>query len=883
MGLSYSSEKTMSAPANSTQSISPMRSPDTGVIASNSSNSAPTPSVTSAYPCSYPGQQKACDCGNTIVGLQTCLVNRGYGSCNCPLVNSSPSTNNTSTPSNSGTDGTILPSPPVAPCSPLGIQQACLCSLGAARGLQACLPNGTFTPCECVNSSPVYGIPSLNFPTPGYDFPTSPVVATSPAPGPLAALSAASSGKNQAAMTGGALAGSLILVLLLVGGILVFFMRRRHVNNAKIKSLTSPPSSSKGGSSEGGGKLTKAASVPWLQQSTAAPGWRLSWPPFGQGSSSSMMYMTGGTGGRDSDAQPLRLLPLRSSSTSRSPPLSPGRFQYVRHNLAACGLAMALLQNWCFLRSHGHIHPQVMRREFEAEVERAGRLVHANVVELLGYRYSPAVSLIASAHVPNRTVEDHLHGKARGTGDRVAAFDWAKRMRAAAGAAEGLAYAHAFEPPVVHGRVCSSVVHLDLDWSAKVGGFAVAGILRATHRGSRGGAEDSPGSGYEAPEVLRGEGVSPAADVYSFGVLLLELLTGRRPLDPSRGPECRHLITWARPLLEDPYMRDRLVDPSLRGLYPQEDAAMLCALILKCVQRDPEQRCHMAQAAEELTALQAPPASPPPRQSWSDTAPGSPGGPEGNPHIQGKLSSWWKTAAHRTSKLAARVHAPGLAAARQVAHPPISRVARAQRANEENAAARALSDQDSDFTCSIKSAPRGDVPSNGPGDPDGTSVVKARDEVAVEMPVGTEAGGPDAGEGCAEGHAVDSLQQIDDGDEQDKRALALGNSLSKIPTQPAAQRGELKVSHSMQGICGEARRMHATAGGGGLRKINTRFWPEGGERKRAAAAGESSAGSSGSFSHSIDIEWHSDPGASPLDWRSLAAAHGGSPHWHDEF
>ncbi|OAY63006.1 PTI1-like tyrosine-protein kinase [Ananas comosus] len=202
--------------------------------------------------------------------------------------------------------------------------------------------------------------------------------------------------------------------------------------------------------------------------------------------------------------------------------------------------------------------------EFAIEVEILGRVRHKNLLSLRGFYAGGDERLIVYDYMPNHSLISHLHG--RHAADHV--LDWPLRMKIAIGAAEGLAYLHhEASPHIIHRDIKASNVLLDSDFTAKVADFGFAKLVPdgVTHLTTR-----VKGTlGYLAPEYAMWGKVSESCDVYSFGILLLETATARRPIEKLPGGVKREIVQWAAPLVEKGRW-DRLVDPRLAGRY------MLC-------------------------------------------------------------------------------------------------------------------------------------------------------------------------------------------------------------------------------------------------------------------------------------------------------------------
>ncbi|RCV40638.1 hypothetical protein SETIT_9G071200v2 [Setaria italica] len=196
--------------------------------------------------------------------------------------------------------------------------------------------------------------------------------------------------------------------------------------------------------------------------------------------------------------------------------LGQGGFGYVHKGVLPGGRAVAVKQ----LKSGSGQG----EREFQAEVDIISRVHHRHLVSLVGYCIAGARRVLVYEFVPNKTLEFHLHGK----GQPV--MEWPTRLRIALGSAKGLAYLHEdCHPRIIHRDIKSANILLDNNFEAKVADFGLAKLTsdNNTHVSTR-----VMGTfGYLAPEYASSGKLTEKSDVFSYGVMLLELLTGRRPVD----------------------------------------------------------------------------------------------------------------------------------------------------------------------------------------------------------------------------------------------------------------------------------------------------------------------------------------------------------------
>ncbi|KAL2520652.1 Proline-rich receptor-like protein kinase PERK5 [Forsythia ovata] len=235
-------------------------------------------------------------------------------------------------------------------------------------------------------------------------------------------------------------------------------------------------------------------------------------------------------------------------------------------------------------------------REFQAEVEIISRVHHRHLVSLVGYFVADAQRMLVYEFVPNKTLEFHLHGK----GQPV--MDWATRLRIALGSAKGLGYLHEdCHPRIIHRDIKAANILLDYNFEAMVADFGLAKLTsdNYTHVSTR-----VMGTfGYLAPEYASSGKLTEKSDVFSYGVMLLELITGRRPVDPTGKIMEDSLVDWARPLLskavEDGNYGE-LVDPRLQGNYDPQEIARMVACAAACIRHSARRRPRMSQIVRAL-------------------------------------------------------------------------------------------------------------------------------------------------------------------------------------------------------------------------------------------------------------------------------------------
>ncbi|KAG4400186.1 hypothetical protein AAZX31_07G008800 [Glycine max] len=235
-------------------------------------------------------------------------------------------------------------------------------------------------------------------------------------------------------------------------------------------------------------------------------------------------------------------------------------------------------------------------REFLAEVEMLSRLHHRNLVKLLGICIEKQTRCLVYELVPNGSVESHLHG----TDKENDPLDWNSRMKIALGAARGLAYLHEDSNPcVIHRDFKASNILLEYDFTPKVSDFGLARTA-LDERNKHISTHVMGTFGYLAPEYAMTGHLLVKSDVYSYGVVLLELLTGRKPVDLSQPPGQENLVTWVRPLLTSKEGLQMIVDPFVKPNISVDIVVKVAAIASMCVQPEVSQRPFMGEVVQAL-------------------------------------------------------------------------------------------------------------------------------------------------------------------------------------------------------------------------------------------------------------------------------------------
>ncbi|XP_061347857.1 probable serine/threonine-protein kinase PBL23 [Gastrolobium bilobum] len=240
-------------------------------------------------------------------------------------------------------------------------------------------------------------------------------------------------------------------------------------------------------------------------------------------------------------------------------------------------------------------------REFIAEVLMLSMVKHPNLVRLVGYCAEGDHRILVYEFMANGSLENHLLD----LGTDKEPLDWQTRIKIAEGAARGLDYLHnSADPPVIFRDFKSSNILLDENFNAKLSDFGLAKI--GPREGQDFVSTRVMGTlGYCAPEYASKGKLSTKADIYSFGVVFLEIISGRRVIDTSRATEEQNLIDWAQPLFKDRTKFTLMADPLLKGQFPVKGLFQALAVAAMCLQEEANTRPFMDDVVTALTHLSA--------------------------------------------------------------------------------------------------------------------------------------------------------------------------------------------------------------------------------------------------------------------------------------
>ncbi|KAJ6806739.1 receptor-like serine/threonine-protein kinase NCRK [Iris pallida] len=243
---------------------------------------------------------------------------------------------------------------------------------------------------------------------------------------------------------------------------------------------------------------------------------------------------------------------------------------------------------------------------FLTEIELISRLNHCHVIPLRGYcseyHGKQFERLLVFEFMLNGNLRDCLDAR-----QGKEPMDWATRVGIALGAARGLEYLHeAAAPRILHRDIKSTNILLDDKYRAKITDLGMAKCLMSDDLSS---CSSSPARmlgtfGYFAPEYAIVGKASLKSDVFSFGVVILELISGRPPIHKSSNRTDESLVMWATARLRDSKLVVmELPDPLLKGNFPEEEMQIMAHLARECLQWDPDFRPTMSEVVQILSTI----------------------------------------------------------------------------------------------------------------------------------------------------------------------------------------------------------------------------------------------------------------------------------------
>ncbi|KAI3409080.1 Protein kinase domain-containing protein [Psidium guajava] len=231
-------------------------------------------------------------------------------------------------------------------------------------------------------------------------------------------------------------------------------------------------------------------------------------------------------------------------------------------------------------------------QEFVSEIATIGRLRHRNLVQLLGWCRQRGDLLLVYDFMPNGSLDKYLFDEPK------TILTWEQRYKIIKGVASGLLYLHEeWDQTVIHRDIKAGNVLLDAELNGRLGDF---GLAKLYEHGTAPSTTRVVGTlGYLAPELTRTGKPTTRSDVFAFGAVLLEVVCGRRPIEPKALPEELFLVDWVWEKWRTGAILD-VVDSRMKGEYDEMEAVVVLKLGLMCSNNAPESRPTMRQVVRYL-------------------------------------------------------------------------------------------------------------------------------------------------------------------------------------------------------------------------------------------------------------------------------------------
>ncbi|CAH9141053.1 unnamed protein product [Cuscuta epithymum] len=232
-------------------------------------------------------------------------------------------------------------------------------------------------------------------------------------------------------------------------------------------------------------------------------------------------------------------------------------------------------------------------KEFREKIQSIGAMIHENLVPLRAYYYSKEEKLLVHDYLAMGSLSAFLHGN---RGASRTPLNWEMRCSIALGAARGIEYLHSQGPDVSHGNIKSSNILLTESYESRVADFGLATMAGQSSSTAR-------VIGYRAPEVTEPRRVSQKADVYSFGVLLLELLTGKAPTHAILNEDGVDLPRWVQSVVREEWTSEVFDLELLRHQNVEDEMVQLLQLAIDCVAQYPDIRPSMPEVTRRIEQI----------------------------------------------------------------------------------------------------------------------------------------------------------------------------------------------------------------------------------------------------------------------------------------
>ncbi|KAM7485617.1 hypothetical protein LguiA_001626 [Lonicera macranthoides] len=287
---------------------------------------------------------------------------------------------------------------------------------------------------------------------------------------------------------------------------------------------------------------------------------------------------------------PLRELQVATDNFSERNILGRGGFSKVYKGRLADGTLVAVKR----LREEHTLDRQL---QFQTEVELLSKTVHRNLCRLVGFCTTPTERMLVYPYMANGSVASSLRERP----ETQPPLDWPTRKQIALGSARGIMYLHDHcDPKIIHRDIRTANILLDEEFEAVVGDFGLAKLMdyKDTHVTTALHGK----IGYVPPEYLSTGKISEKIDVFGYGVMLLELITGQRAVDLARlndDDDDVLLLDWVKGHMKEKKL-ETLVDADLNGNYIDDEVEQLIQVALLCTQWSPTDRPRMSEVVRTL-------------------------------------------------------------------------------------------------------------------------------------------------------------------------------------------------------------------------------------------------------------------------------------------
>ncbi|XP_071690581.1 probable LRR receptor-like serine/threonine-protein kinase At1g67720 [Rutidosis leptorrhynchoides] len=235
------------------------------------------------------------------------------------------------------------------------------------------------------------------------------------------------------------------------------------------------------------------------------------------------------------------------------------------------------------------------KKEFANEVTLLSRIHHRNLVQFLGFCQEDGMDILVYEFMHNGTLKEHLYGPLA----RERRITWIKRLEIAEESAKGIEYLHTgCVPSIIHRDLKTSNILLDKNMKAKVSDF---GLSKLAVDGTSHVSSIVRGTlGYLDPEYYISNRLTDKSDIYSFGVILLELISGQEAISNENfGINCRNIVQWAKMYIENGDIQG-IIDPALGNEYDIQSMWKIAEKALMCVQPHGNMRPSMSEVIKEI-------------------------------------------------------------------------------------------------------------------------------------------------------------------------------------------------------------------------------------------------------------------------------------------